>query len=78
MDGEWKVDDLYKWRSQANSRIVEAQSPRPPIPHQKIRIGKHFENLWLHMVTNYRTEQIAPKWGNISRHTIARGLKNFG
>ena len=41
---------LYKWRNQVEQTArVEAQPPRPPIPHQQIEDWKRFENWWLHM-----------------------------
>ncbi|PSO70321.1 MAG: hypothetical protein BRC42_10270 [Cyanobacteria bacterium QS_1_48_34] len=69
---------LYKWRNQVEQIAkVEAQPPRPPIPHQKIEDWQAFREL-VAPHGELTTSEMAQKWGNISRHTIARGLKNFG
>ncbi|PSO95461.1 MAG: hypothetical protein BRC48_08395 [Cyanobacteria bacterium QS_9_48_30] len=69
---------LYKWRSQAEQTAkVEAQPPRPPIPQQQIEDGQAFREL-VAPHGELTTSKMAQKWGNISRHTIGRGLKKMG
>ncbi|PSO61603.1 MAG: hypothetical protein BRC38_17640 [Cyanobacteria bacterium QH_6_48_35] len=69
---------LYKWRNQVEQTAkVEAQPPRPPIPHQKIEDWQAFREL-VAPHGELTTSKIAPKWGNISRHTIGRGLRKMG
>ena len=69
---------LYKWRNQVEQTAkVEAQPPRPPIPQQQIENWQAFREL-VAPHGELTTEEIAPKWGNISRHTIGRGLRKMG
>ncbi|PSO98563.1 MAG: hypothetical protein BRC48_01850 [Cyanobacteria bacterium QS_9_48_30] len=56
---------------------MEAQSPRPPIPHQKNQNWQAFRE-FVAPHGELTTEQMAPKWGNMSRHTIgSRTEKNW-
>jgi hypothetical protein len=55
---------------------VEAQSPRPPIPHPKIQDWQAFRE-FAAQHGELSTEPMAQKWGNISRHTIGRGLRKI-
>ena len=69
---------LHKWRNQMEQTAkVEAQPPRPPIPHQKIEDGQAFRE-FVAPHGELTTEEMAPKWGNMSRHTIGRGLRKMG
>ncbi|PSP00945.1 MAG: hypothetical protein BRC47_10635 [Cyanobacteria bacterium QS_7_48_42] len=69
---------LYKWRNQMEQTAkVEAQPPRAPIPHQKIEDWQAFRE-FVAPHGELTTSEMAPKWGNISRHTIGRGLRKMG
>ncbi|PSO62426.1 MAG: hypothetical protein BRC36_10005, partial [Cyanobacteria bacterium QH_2_48_84] len=69
---------LYKWRNQVEQTArVEAQPPRAPIPQQEIEDGQAFRE-FVAPHGELTTEEMAPKWGNMSRHTIGRGLRKMG
>ena len=69
---------LHKWRNQVEQTAkVEAQPPRPPIPHQQIEDWQAFREL-VAPHGELTTEEMAQKWGNISRHSIGRGLRKMG
>ena len=69
---------LYKWRNQVEQRAkVEAQPPRPPIPQQQIEDWQAFQE-FVAPHGELTTSKMAQKWGNISRHTIGRGLRKMG
>ena len=69
---------LYKWGNQVEQTgRVEAQPPRPPIPHQKIEDWQAFRE-FVAQHGELTTSEMAQKWGNISRHTIGRGLRKIG
>ena len=69
---------LHKWRNQVEQTAkVEAQPPRPPIPQQQIEDGQAFRE-FVAPHSELTTSKMAQKWGNISRHTIGRGLRKMG
>ena len=69
---------LYKWRNQMEQTArVEPQSSRPPIPQQQIEDGQAFRE-FVAPHGELTTSKMAQNWGNISRHTIGRGLRKMG
>ncbi|PSO86677.1 MAG: hypothetical protein BRC43_10470, partial [Cyanobacteria bacterium QS_3_48_167] len=67
---------LYKWRNQVEQTAkVETQPPRPPIPQQKIEDWQAFREVAAQH-GEVSTKPMAP-WGNISCHTISRGLRKI-
>ena len=59
----------------SSTGIVEPQPPRPPLPHQKIQDWQAFREVAAPH-GEVSTEAMAP-WGNISCHTIGRGLRKI-
>ncbi|PSP16252.1 MAG: hypothetical protein BRC52_14995 [Cyanobacteria bacterium SW_5_48_44] len=69
---------LHKWRNQVEQTArVEAQPPRPLIPQQEIEDGQAFRE-FVAPHGELTTSKMAQKWGNMSRHTIGRGLRKMG
>ncbi|PSO91050.1 MAG: hypothetical protein BRC43_01710 [Cyanobacteria bacterium QS_3_48_167] len=65
---------LYKWRKQAELHRYSGTPTSPsPLPHRKIQDWQAFREV-ADQHGEVSTEAMAP-WGNISRHTIGRGLK---
>ncbi|PSO64389.1 MAG: hypothetical protein BRC39_02785 [Cyanobacteria bacterium QH_7_48_89] len=56
---------------------MEPQSSRPPIPQQQIEDWQAFRE-FVAQHGELTTEEMAQKWGNISRHTIGRRLRKMG
>ncbi|PSO97554.1 MAG: hypothetical protein BRC48_04015, partial [Cyanobacteria bacterium QS_9_48_30] len=69
---------LYKWCNQMEQTAkVEAQPPRLPIPQQQIEDGQAFRE-FVAPHGELTTSKMAQKGENMSRHTIARGLRKMG